>query len=380
MVEPLFRLSGRRVAIGLTAAVALVHGVSIWHAGVHLSSDSGLYARWADRLVAQRFDVAAFLRDTRFVVPPILYLGWIAVVAVAKLLFGASWAAAVVAFNWGLFAVLVYLTLSTIQSLTHSTRAIILGALLFLAAADFLIIEPFVLSDVVFVALSTAVLAAALRGTRLALAAGTICLLVACIVRPTAAPLVVVWILALIVRGGTVTARQLAGGAIVIAPLLTIAVLVHARLMMRPDLWPVAAGSAWIQQLGREYHRGIVVFDRPGTFAPPPVGYGAFVALTLRKWLFFFAPFMTDYTAAHKALNLLFFAPLYIFGAVALLAWRDRRRKALLVVYVLAFSAFHAVQQIDFDYRYRLPVLPALIVMAGVGWAVCDPSREAPRE
>jgi hypothetical protein len=374
MVEPFLRVKPRRLAIGLTAAVALIHGVSILHAGVHLSSDSGLYAQWADRLVAQRFDVVAFLRDTRFVVPPVLYLGWIALVASAKLLLGSSWAAGVVVFNWFAFTALVYVTLETLQSLTHSTRALLFGALLFLVAADFLIIEPFVLSDVVFVALSTAVLAAALRGTRPALAAGTVCLLIACVFRPTAAPLVIVWMLALVLRDGTITPRQLAGGAAVTGVALTIAVLVHARLMMRPDLWPVAAGSAWIQQLGREYHRGIVVFDRPGTFSSPPVTYGAFVALTLRKWLFFFAPFMRDYTAAHKAVNLLFFGPVYLFGAVALLAWRDRRRKALLVFYVLAFSAFHAVQQIDFDYRYRLPVLPALIVMGGVGLATLRPA------
>ena len=99
MVEPFLRVKPRRLAIGLTAAVALIHGVSILHAGVHLSSDSGLYAQWADRLVAQRFDVVAFLRDTRFVVPPVLYLGWIALVASAKLLLGSSWAAGVVVFN-----------------------------------------------------------------------------------------------------------------------------------------------------------------------------------------------------------------------------------------------------------------------------------------
>jgi hypothetical protein len=93
------------------------------------------------------------------------------------------------------------------------------------------------------------------------------------------------------------------------------------------------------------------------------------VALTLWKWLYYFAPWAGDYSAVHKAVNLLFFAPLYLFAAVALATWRDRRSKALLVFFVLAFSGFHAVQQIDFDFRYRLPVLPALIMMAAAGWA-----------
>jgi multisubunit Na+/H+ antiporter MnhF subunit len=369
MVESILRLIDRHRTIVLTAAVALVHGAVMLRAGVHLSSDSRLYSTWGDLLLANHFNVHAFLTRTTFVVPPVLYIGWVTIVAAAKLLFGPSWAAGIVALNWVSFVVVVYLTLSTIQSLTRSPGAVLLGGLLCLVTVDIMNIEPFVLSDLVFVALSTCIIAAAVRGTPEARAAGTCFVAAACVLRPTAAPLVVFWVLALLVRDRDVTAAQLRAGAVLIAFLLAIAVLADARIMMRPATWPFAAGSGWVQQLSREYHRGIVVFDRPATFAAPPVTYGAFVALTLRKWLFYFAPVAGDYSAAHKAASLLFFVPLYLFAAIALLTWRDRRVKALIVLYVLAFSAFHAVQQIDFDYRYRLPVLPALMVLAGVGWA-----------
>ncbi len=372
MVEPVLRLTGRRLTIALTVGVALLHGAWVLHAGVRLSSDGQLYARWADLLLSQHFNVGAFLRQTSFVVPPVLYVGWVMIVAAAKLLFGSSWAAGIVVLNWLSFAAIVYLTLSTIQSLTRSAGPLVLGAMLFVIAMDFLIIEPFVLSDLIFVAVSTCVIAAAVCATPDALAAGTGCVVMACFLRPTAAPLVVFWLFVLVVRHRDVTAGQFRAGVVIVALLLAVAVLADALIMMRPDLWSFSAMSGWIQQLSREYHRGVVVFDRPGTFAAPPVSYAAFVALTLRKWLFYFAPSSSDYSAVHQAVSLLFFAPLYFFTVVALATWRDRRVKALLVFYVLAFSAFHAVQQIDFDYRYRLPVLPALILTACVGWAAAQ--------
>ncbi|HWF85125.1 MAG TPA: hypothetical protein VG222_09770 [Vicinamibacterales bacterium] len=368
MVESVLRLTGRRLTIALTALVALLHGATTLHAGVRLSSDSQTYARWADLLVSQHFNIAAFLRQTSFVVPPVLYIGWVLIVATAKALFGSSWAAGIVALNWVSFVAIVYLTLSTIQSVTRSAGPLFLGAMLFAIGGDFLLFEPFVLSDLVFVALSTGIMAAAVRATPTALAVGSGLVVAACFVRPTAAPLVVFWLLVLAVRNRPLTADQVRAGAAVVALLVAGAVLADALIMMRPGVWPFAAVSGWIHQLSGEYHRGVVVFDRPDTFAAPPVAYRSFVALTLWKWLCYFAPWARDYSVSHKALSLLFFGPLYLFAAVALATWRDRRLKALLVFYVLAFSAFHAVQQIDFDYRYRMPVLPALIVMAGVGW------------
>jgi hypothetical protein len=37
---------------------------------------------------------------------------------------------------------------------------------------------------------------------------------------------------------------------------------------------------------------------------------------------------------------------------------------------VLAYAVFHGLVQVDFDWRYRLPVIPHLILLAAGGIAV----------
>jgi hypothetical protein len=71
-------------------------------------------------------------------------------------------------------------------------------------------------------------------------------------------------------------------------------------------------------------------------------------------------------------MNIAFFAPTYALGAIAW--WRVRRLSAmqqlsvyLLLSLALLISAFHAMTLIDYDHRYRLPLLPVLMMLAALG-------------
>jgi len=75
---------------------------------------------------------------------------------------------------------------------------------------------------------------------------------------------------------------------------------------------------------------------------------------------------------SHTLLNLAFFIPAYGLSAVALanrarLSPAQRRATVLLAIYAIALSAFHAMMQIEFDHRYRLPMLTALIMLSAIG-------------
>jgi hypothetical protein len=57
--------------------------------------------------------------------------------------------------------------------------------------------------------------------------------------------------------------------------------------------------------------------------------------------------------------------------------WRGRtgfaapERKVFLAAFgaVLSYALFHALVQVDFDWRYRIPILPHLILLAAGGLA-----------
>src|SRR5688572_23153177 len=89
-----------RLLRALTAAVAAAYGLWILRQGLQTGSDTQSYSEWADLMIAHRFNVASYLREQSFVVPPVLYLVWVLIVAALKTVLGGWWMQGVVALNW----------------------------------------------------------------------------------------------------------------------------------------------------------------------------------------------------------------------------------------------------------------------------------------
>jgi len=376
-VATLLRVERQRAWLASAAAcVALVYGAYLLHTGARLSSDSRTYSTWADKLLSVQFNYYAYLTASDFVVPPTFYILWVTIVGLSKVMLSSAWPCGVLFLNWISASALVYALARTAARLTGSIL-VGLGATLMLASSlDVLLFLPFVLSDIIFMGIAGAIaltgLTAAtecdLRRRRRLTISGTLLLLAACFFRPTAAPLVVFWGSCLIVAyRRDMTVRRAWTGISILAVVAAIAIVGHAALMQDPSRWAGVGESGWIRQLSDESKKGIVVFDRPETYVSPPQTLGDFVTLTLTKWEYYFAPWMAGYSRFHKAAGAVFFGAAYVLSLIAVLFSPRWRLTSLLVVYVGAFSLFHSAQQIDFDHRYRLPVLVALSLLAALG-------------
>lgn len=398
MPLPAFDARTRSLPVILTAIVACWYAAWAAGAGVRMSPDSETYSRWADLLIALRFDFHAYLNNQQFVVPPFLYLLWVTLVAVLKTLLGPSWGTGVVVLNWIAAVGGVYLVLGTIRRLTGSVPAVAFGAAMLMAAGDVLIFLPFALSDLIYWSLSITVLVMALalssRATtageqrpwpRLALA-GSAVLLVAFAFRPTAVPLVVLWALALgLAWGGRKASSHLGLISLTVVAGAIAAVMVHAFFLAYPERWPWPPVPGIMNMLAGEYRQGILVYAPGETnlYVAIPEGVAGYARLTFQKWLYFFTPWMPHFSASHTLINAAFFAPVYALSAASLVrAWRNRSGElraevTLLWLYVLAVSVFHALMQIEYDHRYRLPVLPALVLLASCELAAL--MRQQPR-
>ncbi len=240
-------LPSPRLLYLLCAGVAIAYGVWTLRTGVRVSADSTTYSRWADVLIAHQFNISSYLQDQSFIVPPILYVLWIAVVAALKVLLGSSWMTGVVTLNWLSLVAGAYATLATIRRLTASAAGMLLAAALFLAATDLLIFVPFVLSDLLFWGVSTVVLATGLRlatadadHSRRELAAaaltGSLLVVIAIAFRPAAVPLVAFWAGAMIAWWGRALVDRFAVALFAgLSVLAFIAIAWHAYLMMHPS-------------------------------------------------------------------------------------------------------------------------------------------------
>ena len=368
----------------LSGAVAIAYAFRILQSGVLQAVDTATYSRWADLLVSLDFNIAAYLREQTFVAPPLTYLLWVMVIALLKIALGASWMTGVVVLNWIAVTGGAYATIEAVRSVTRSSASMLLAALLFLVAGELLIFVPYVLSDLIFWGLSTAVLAC---GVNMAMIAdddraavvrlgvlGSVLLIAALLFRPVAIPLLLFWALALVMPLARSTADRFSGQALMAIALVCLAgVVVHAYVLTHRGPWPFGPLPQILVMVGDEARQGMFVHNaNPPMFVAPAADLSGFIRITLQKLIFFITPWLPNYSSAHTLINLLFFVPAYGLSIAAVstlprLAAPERRAAWLLASFIMMLSTFHALLLIDSDHRYRLPLLPALIMLAAIG-------------
>jgi hypothetical protein len=125
--------------------------------------------------------------------------------------------------------------------------------------------------------------------------------------------------------------------------------------------------------LSQEYRDGVLVYAPESNFlVEPATSWLGAVRLTVQKLVFVFTPWLPHYSAAHTVMNLALFVPAYGLSIAAIVNLRrlappQQRAAWLLTLYLLCVPVFHAMMQIEYDHRYRLPMLPALIMLATIG-------------
>ncbi|MBI3251585.1 MAG: glycosyltransferase family 39 protein [Candidatus Andersenbacteria bacterium] len=124
--------------------------------------------------------------------------------------------------------------------------------------------------------------------------------------------------------------------------------------------------------------QGVVVRDRPeyslsltwdSSFTIK--NFFRVISLFEHRAVAFWRFYIPAYSPDHRLLNLLTFIPLYGFAFVGGLSIFTRKpidqRKSFLVVIILAYWIFQTLTEVDFDWRYRIPVLPWVLLFAAYG-------------
>jgi hypothetical protein len=377
-------------AIGV---IAIAFAAFTYRQGVSTSPDTTTYSKWADLLISRRFNYLEFASDTTFVVPLILYLGWINVVALFKLLLGAHWMSGIVVFNYGLTLLAVTLLLNLIKRITRSALCVVAAGALTLIAYELFQWIHYALSDTSFVVLTFTVFYLLCEHEEMGLSKTghilskrkfllALLVILTLLYRPTGLPVLLLTLLAYLTRRviqgksrieRTSMARRVGAG---LCLLIISGIVLHAYFMMNPLAWPFNFASSWIQRLSGEYYQGYVVFQRVETYYLNPVSLIDFITITLMKLAFFFSFYSSSFSLAHNLINLAFFLPAYALALFAIyrIFQTDCKLTAgvwwsgwIALWWIIFFALYHASQQIDYDWRYRLPCMLPLILLASAG-------------
>jgi hypothetical protein len=216
------------------------------------------------------------------------------------------------------------------------------------------------LSDVPFLLTSFAAFAWLVAPRKKSPALAAVMFMFSVLLRPVGFLWLILMTVVLLVVTGRVRLGRVIAGGLAVAALLFVA---HTYVVRHPERWPIGAFARSVRWDARSYQRGEVVLSRPETYHRPPSTIIDYAAISVDRFIHFFAFTAAAFSRAHKLAGAMFYAPLYLLALVAL-ARRREEVVMLSAMIVLVVAFWHALVVVDYDWRYRLPLLPHLIFMA----------------
>jgi hypothetical protein len=371
-------------------SVLLVWGAYAFHFGKYMSSDSYLYMRWADLLLEKHFNLYGYLKDVWFPVPPLFYLGFVILVALAKIIGGNLWPYVIIICNvicGGLTAVMLA---DIVWKITGEKVCVWMSVILFALNLEIVLWSRYILSDITYMCLNFSIFY----------------VIANIFLKENGADMKKYWVLAFalllinisyrpvglvmipVVFGAFLFGRlkqsdesfKMIHSRYVLFPLLAIlvmsALIFHTMVMKNSEIWPFSFADEYIKNfVVPRYYQGVIIDDRPHTYHLPPASFADYAAITLSKLIHYF--YFTDvhFSLSHRVINWLVFMPSYLLCIIGLSSLLSRKiyldsKHSLISICVLIisfFALYHAMTVIDFDWRYRLPVIPYLLVIASIG-------------
>ena len=112
---------------------------------------------------------------------------------------------------------------------------------------------------------------------------------------------------------------------------------------------------------------GMIIHDRPETWVESPDTFFDIAYLYFLRFLYFFAPYVKAFSKIHITLNLL--QALLIFFSLNIWLFLKQncnsinKTFALILIISIFVAGFHSFIIIDYDWRYRFPIIMPLLLM-----------------
>lgn len=364
------RILGSKLAVFLITAA--VYGAST-SGRLMQSPDAKLYLGLSEAIRNGRLEV--FLTKAG--------AGWSVIafpmlVALAQTMSPNHWQTIILIFNIICTAVTAVILVRAVRLVTPSLVAATAALLFYLAAYDVIIWVKYVLTDPLYGVFTSATFYLMLRGITgppmkrrglwlmLALLAGFI-------TRPAGIVLVPIVIVTewLIVREKP--AKLAATAWLLLGVVVLAGFVVRAYLFQDMSRWPFERMRPKLTEYAEREKTGEVVWDRHETARKPPVTITDHLVIAADRFVRFFQFTSSGFSRMHNLISVAYYVPLYLLGllgSVIGLRGGDPKRRAVVqaaLVWIAGTALVHAVTILDYDWRYRLPVVPQLILLAACG-------------
>lgn len=150
-----------------------------------------------------------------------------------------------------------------------------------------------------------------------------------------------------------------------------------AYIMQDVRRWPLDFASDYLSMIADSYKQGNIIDDRPETFVAAPEAFFDYVKIIFIRFYYFFVFSIDAYSFRHSLLNYIVFIPSYLLGilgsyqilssksSINKQTWKLGMISLLIVCSTFVFVSFLLI---DYDWRYRLVIMPYIFILAGIGF------------
>ena len=367
ILNKILSVGSRKISFAIFLTSIIAQAIYLRLFGIHLGGDSQFYLDGASMLIDSHFNFL-HLSSNGY---PAYYFAYPTIIAALGNPF------TVICFQIILQAVASVLLFLLASQIFDKITGIAAG---FIFALSFEIFQwnTYILTDSIFVSLL--VIAAyfhmlAIQRKRLSLWASFIGITsMLLFLRPTTIPFI-----GAIIMAATWNLQKAQKAVLYCTGILIIVFIVFHSLSQDAGLRLGING--YIHYFASLFDNGTIVRDRASLSINPHWDSGfstwniaVFGEMVSLRLIAFWMPFIQEFSTAHKILNVFTLIPIFIFGTLGISYSLNGPRTAsqsrniiFFLSIILTFWIFQSFTEIDYDWRYRLPVLPFLIAFAAFG-------------
>jgi hypothetical protein len=335
--------------------------------GLRMSSDSHTFSRWADNLINLNFNFYQYYIQNTFGNPNFIYTVPILLMSITKLIFGSEWQYSFMIIN--LILVLFSFIIFTKILILLKVRPLIicLSMPLLTLSSDFLTWPRYILTDTIFAFIVILTIYFTVRKiVQFKQSYFPLIIMIVLLIfsRPSSIPYVFTIICFMLIMKSKIKFNpKIIITTIFLLLIITPFIFSFFYLFMKNNLNNIPQ----VLYLINWVESGQVIHDRPSTWTHSPNTFFDLVYLYFMRILFFFNPYFQSFSNIHNLLNL--FQSIIIFFSI--LFWIFSKEKsntfnqtiALILLFAFFVAAFHSYTIIDYDWRYRYPlILPLLVI------------------
>lgn len=345
--------------------------IALYHlnSGIYMSSDSHRFSRWADELIKFNFNFFDFYSIDRASHRPHLFFFSVPVflIALCKVVFGDGWQSAFLLLN--LSFLLISLLIFAKGLLIIGIRPILISLSLpfIIISADILTWPRYILSDMnyaLIVVIATYCIIKTITINKISYIQIFLIIFLLLASRPSSIPVIFAVIFFIILSKHKLFLRQRNILLLIFIIFISIPIVLGSSYFLIEFNFNKFVKVKFLINMVKE---GMIIHDRPETWVDVPQNFLDVLYIYFLRLINFFNPYASNFSILHITLNVI--QTVVIIFSIFIWSLYGGHSKLydklffFIIILSLSVAAFHSFILIDYDWRYRFPIILPLIML-----------------